>query len=284
MTRSNRLPKLWLAGACRILTVLAVVTAFPMHADAINYSTGAKLREGFYLNLYPYWYTAGTKTDKNGNAATNSLGMDKYGIFIGGSYYIGDVVLNAIVPFGQLEIGAAKERDGGLGDIQLRGGYFLPVKEVTILPALAIKVPSGSFDKNRKVNLGDGQADIMAELYLFKLFDGFSVDWLFKYSKRLRNHDTDMKPGDEFATEGLVTYKLTDTVRLGPSTTFLVGGDSSKSGLTLSASGVLRFAVGGEVFYRGFPQAKLSLAVLKDVYTQNTSEGILTMSRITIPF
>jgi hypothetical protein len=270
----------------KLLVLLLSVTAFalPPAASAINYSTGAKLDQGFYLNLYPYWYAADTRNDKNGNAVTSNLGLDKYGIVIGGSYYTGNLLLNALIPVGRLEVDAARDQDGGLGDIQLRGGYFLPVKGITILPAVAVKVPSGNFDKNRPVNFGDGQTDIMTEVYIFKLFDRFSVDWLLKYSVRLRNPDSDVTPGNEFSTEGLVTYMLWDGLRAGPSLTLCSGSDNKKAGKIQSDSGVAKLAAGGEIFYRLSPRAKFSLAVLQDVYTRNTTEGVLVQGRITIPF
>ncbi len=268
----------------QLLVLLLAIAALPLAADAINFATAAKLDEGFYLMLYPYWYTADTMSDRNGHAVTSNLGLDKYGLYTGGTYYRGDLLLNALIPVGQMEVGAARGKDWGLGDIQLRGGYFLPVEWITILPALAVKLPTGNFDKNRAVNFGDGQTDIMAEVYFFKLFDKFSVDWLLKYSVRLRNPDSDLTPGNEFSTEGLVTYKVVDGLRAGPSFTFCSGNDNKKAGQTLADSGLVKLAAGGEVDYVVSPKTKVSLAVLKDVYTRNTTEGVLVMSRITIPF
>jgi len=280
----NCLYRLFKRAALIAAAIALIVTASHSPASAINYYTGGRLPEGFYLNLYPYWFTADRRTDRNGNVVTDNLGMDKYGVFFSGCYYKGDLLLNVVVPVGRLEIDAANDSNAGFGDIQLRAGYFLPVKWVTILPAIAVKAPTGAFEKNRKVNLGDGQTDLLAEVYINKLFDRFSVDWLFKYSRRLYNHDTDIKSGDEFITEGLVTYKITDTVRFGPSVAFLIGDDINSHGKTVKESGQLKLSCGGELNYRGFQKAKLSVAVLKDVYTRNTAEGVLTLGRITIPF
>ncbi|HEX9079589.1 MAG TPA: transporter [Desulfuromonadaceae bacterium] len=271
-------------GLFPLFALLLAVTPLPRPAFAINFATGSKLEEGFYLNLYPYWYTADTMNNKNGHAIMSGLGLDKYGMYLGGTYYRGDLLLNALVPVGQEEVGAVHGKDGGLGDIQLRAGYFLPVTGITILSAVAAKVPTGSFDKNRAVNFGDGQTDIMAEMYFFKLFGRFSVDWLLKYSVRLRNPDSDLTPGNEYSTEGLVTYKLVDGLRAGPSVTFKSGADNRKAGQTLANSGLAQLAAGGEVDCVVSPQAKVSLAVLKDVYTRNTTEGLLVMGRIIIPF
>lgn len=280
----NRFGRRLTSAFLRTVAFLLIAAAYPLSAHAINYYTGGRLADGFYLNLYPYWYTADTRTDGNGKAVTNNLGLEKYGVFIGGSYYSGDLLLNILVPVGSIEVASARDKDAGLGDVQLRAGYFLPIREVTILPLLAVKVPSGGFDKQKAVNLGDGQTDIMAEVYFNKFFGRISIDWLLKYSIRLRNPDSDRTPGNEFATEGLVTCKLSDDFRLGPSAAFVIGDDLKKGGRTVADSGVLKLAVGGELVYRGLQRVKLVTAVLKDVYTENSPEGVLVMGRIHIPF
>jgi len=253
-------------------------------SSAIDFGTGAKLPEGFYLNLYPYWYAADRLTNKDGDAAIDNLGLDKYGMYLSGSYYTEHFLLNAVVPVADLKISALQGRDEGLGDCYLRAGYFLSFGGVTILPALVVKLPTGHFDKNDAVNVGDGQADVNAELYFFKVMDKFSVDWLFKYSVRQTNHHTDFNPGDEFDTEGLITYGITDKIKVGPSGVFVMGGDNKRNGLTISNSGIRKLSLGGELYYKASPRLKIAVAMLKDVDTRNTTEGTLVLSRITIPF
>ena len=267
-----------------MIVLLLVSLAFPALSPAVNFYTGGRLAEGFYLNLYPYWYSADRQTGNDGKAIINNLGLTKYGVLIGGSYYIGNLLLNVNIPVGGATISLVGEDDAGLGDVQLRAGYFLPIKVVTILPALAVKAPTGSYDSHNKVNLGDGQTDILAEVYLNKIFTRFAVDALLKYSKRLRNGDTNSTPGNEFAAEGLVTYKFCDDFRLGPSASFVVGDDNKKGGLTAGNSGLMKLAAGAELAYRGFERAKISFVVLQDVYSRNTAEGTLVTGRINLPF
>ena len=266
------------------LAFLVAVWAFTLSAHAINYYAGGRVPDGFVLNLYPYWHTADKFTGSSGKTIINNLGMDKYGVLISGSYYTGDLLLNAIVPVGKISIRTARDEDSGLGDMQARVGYFLPLKDITILPTLVVKIPTGNFDKNKTVNLGDGQIDIIAELYFNKLWEKFSTDWLAKYTVRCRNTATDVTPGNEFATEGLVTYKVTDNFRLGPSINFVSGDNNTRHGKTIADSGIMKLAVGGEFVYRGFKQCKVSLAVQKDIVTQNSTEGTLLFGRFTIPF
>jgi len=104
------------------LACLLTVCFVPLSAHAINYYAGGRVSDGFVLNLYPYWYTADKFTSSSGKTINNNLGMDKYGVLISGSYYSGDILLNAIVPIGKLSIRSAKDEDSGLGDMQIRAG------------------------------------------------------------------------------------------------------------------------------------------------------------------
>ena len=269
----------WLSITCALYACLQ-----PVPAHAINYAAASKSPPGYQLNLYPYYYSADIRTDKDGNHSANDLGLTKYGVLIGNTYYSGDFLLNVIIPVGSVEVGKLKSDDSGLGDIHLRAGYFLPVEWVTVLPALMVKTPTGSYDKNRPVNYGDGQTDLVTELYLFKLMPPFSFDGVLKYAVRFRNRDSDVKPGNEFTAEGLATVAVADKVRIGPAINFISGEDNKSGGATQHDSGLTRLAVGGEVYYGRFDNVKISLAAYQDVLTRNTNQGTLVMSRITIKF
>lgn len=253
-------------------------------ACAVNFATGAKLEPGYQLKLFPFYYCADTRTNKDGNPAVTDLGMQRYGLLISNSYLVGDLQLNAIVPVAKLEIAKQKSDDAGIGDIQLRAGWFLPVEWFTIQPNLMVKLPSGSFDKQRPVNLGDGQTDLVTELYLYKLIQPFSFDAVFKYNVRFRNPDSDLTPGNEFSAEGLVTVLLTEKVRVGPAINFLIGEDNKRAGRILPDSGLMRLSAGGEIFYGRLDHLKLSLAAYQDLVTRNTNQGVLVLSRIAFVF
>ena len=253
-------------------------------AFAINFATGAKLEQGYQLKLFPFYYCADIRTNKDGNPTVTDLGMKRYGLLISNSYLVGDLQLNAIVPVAKLEIAKQKSDDAGIGDIQLRAGWFLPVEWFTIQPNLMVKAPSGSFDKHRPVNLGDGQTDLVTELYLYKLIQPFSFDAVFKYNVRFRNPDSDLTPGNEFSAEGLVTVLLTEKVRVGPAINFLIGEDNKRAGRILPDSGLMRLSAGGEIFYGRLDHLKLSLAAYQDLVTRNTNQGVLVLSRIAFVF
>ena len=256
----------------------------PIPAHAINYATGIKAAPGYQLNLYPFYSHADIFTNKNGGHSVTDLGLNKYGVMIGNSYYAGDFLLNVNIPVGTLDVGKRKSDDTGLGDIQLRAGWFLPVETVTVMPTLVVKVPTGSYDKNHPVNFGDGQADLIAELYLFKLMPQISFDAVLKYAVRFRNPDSNVTPGNEFTAEGLATWRLAEKIRIGPAVNFIIGEDNKKSGKTVADSGLMRLSLGGEFYYGRFDHVKISLAAYQDVLSRNTTEGVLVISRFVIRF
>lgn len=263
---------------------LAFAGLWATPAFAVNFATGVKQEQGYQLKLYPFYYYADTRTDKDGNPAVTGLGMQKYGVMIGNTFQVGNLQLNAIIPVAKLEIARQKSSDTGIGDIQLRAGWSLPLDWMSVLPVLLLKAPTGSFDKQRPANLGDGQADLAAELYLFKLWSLFSCDALFKYNLRFRNPDSDLTPGNEFSTEWLATVRLAEKIRIGPALNFLIGEDNKRAGRTLPDSGLMRLSAGGEIFYGRLEHLKISLAAYQDLATRNTNQGVLVMSRIAFVF
>lgn len=270
---------MWMMLVCFVCASL-----LPAIAHAVNFATGAKAPPGYQLKLFPFYYTADTRTNKDGNPVVTDLGLKKYGVCIGNFYQIGDVQLNVIIPAGAVEVGKLKSDDSGVGDIQLRTGWYPPVEWASVLPSLMVKVPTGSFDKKRAANMGDGQTDVVAELYFFKLTQPFSFDAVIKYNVRFRNSDSDVTPGNEFTAEGLLTWRLAEKIRVGPAVNFLIGGDNKKAGKTVDDSGLMRLSAGGEIWYGRFDHVKLSLAAYRDVLTRNTNEGFTVLSRIVFVF
>jgi hypothetical protein len=268
-----------------LLTACLGCLALPTSdACAVNFAAGAKSSPGYQFKLFPFYYAADIRTNKDGDPAVRDLGLKKYGAMIGNFYQVGDLQLNAIIPVGKVEIDKLSSNDGGLGDIQLRAGWYPPVEWASILSGLMVKMPTGNFDKNNKANFGDGQTDLVAELYIFKLMQPFSFDALLKYNIRFRNHDTDVTPGNEFSAEALVTYRLAERIRVGPAVNFLVGADNKKGGNMVADSGLMRLSAGGEIWFGRLDHAKISLAAYKDLVTRNTNEGVTVMSRIVFEF
>ncbi|PKN12249.1 MAG: hypothetical protein CVU69_08645 [Deltaproteobacteria bacterium HGW-Deltaproteobacteria-4] len=268
----------------RLALVSLLSLLLPVVALAVNFAAGAKAPAGHQFKLYPYFYSADTKTDKDGNPAIRELGLKKYGVQIFNSYQTGDLNLSAIIPISRVEVAKFDAVDSGIGDIQLRLGYYLPVEWATFLPVLMVKIPFGNYDKNALVNVSDGQSDLVAELYFFKLVQPLSFDAVIKYAKRFRNHDNDFTPGNEFSAEGLLTWRLAEKIRFGPAINFVVGGENRREGKSVADSGLMRLAAGGELYYARIDRMIISLAAYQDLLTRNSNSGILVMSRFAIDF
>lgn len=274
-----KVPAIWML--CTFLVSTSLLSG-PVYA--VNFAAGAKPEPGYSFKMYPFYYFVDTRTDKDGHAKVTDLGMKKYGVVIGNSYQIGNLQLSALIPFAKLEVAKLKASDNGIGDIQLRAGWFLPLEWITVQPALMVKVPSGSFNKQHAVNLGDGQTDLATELYLYKLMQPFSFDAVLKYNVRFHNTDSDVTPGNEFSAEGLVTVRLAKKIRIGPAINFVIGEDNKRGGIKVPDSGMMRLAAGGEIYYGRFKHLKLSLAVYKYLVTRNANQGVLVINRIAFVF
>lgn len=256
----------------------------PTTVHAVNLGGAYKSKPGYSLKLYTLYYDADTRSDKDGRSTVTDLGLKKYGFSIGNCLQIGDLQLNAIIPVNTVEVNKLHDRTTGLGDVLLSAGWFLPVESVNILPTVAVKVPTGNFDKAHQANSGDGQTDLLLGVYFFKLLQPFSFDALVKYNVRFRNQDNDITPGNEFSVESLVTLRLVEGVRIGPAINFTIGGDSKKGGKTVVDSGLMRLSAGWEIYYGRLDQVKISLAAYQDLLTRNTTEGVLVLSRIIFTF
>ena len=270
--------------SCILLACLTYFSLRPATVNAINLGGAYKPQPGYGLKLYTLYYDADIRTNKDGKPVVNNLGLKKQGVAIGNCYQIGDLQLNAIIPVSKIEVEKLKGSDAGLGDILLSAGWFLPVEWANILPAVGVKIPTGSFDRNHAVNNGDGQTDMIMGLYLFKLMQPLSFDAVVKYAVRFRNPDSDFTPGNEFSADGLVTLRLVEGIRIGPAVNFIIGADNKKGGKTLADSGLMRLSAGGEVYYGRLDHVKISLAAYQDVLTRNTFEGVLVLSRIILVF
>lgn len=249
---------------------------------AVDYLDGFHCPDGFYFVEYPVWYSADRLMDADGHTSVDHLGLNKYASITRGIYYSGPLAFNVIVPAGYLKIDALGDSDSGLGDSIVGAGYFLPVNWAAILPVVQLKLPTGSFHSGSKVNFGDGQMDVRAELYMNKFIGKASVDVAFRYWLRLENSDISWKPGDEFYAETVVTYPLTSKIRLGPDLLCCFGRDGEQDGLTVADSAVSSVSAGGQLIYQA-NNVQFMLDCTIDLSARNAPEGRLVKGRICIP-
>ena len=255
-----------------IVLILALFFVATPTVQAVNFGDGYKL-EGAFLALYPYWYTANRYNNDHGDAVTKKLRYDAYVTLIRPLYYKGNFTFNATIPVAKVKNGFLDGSDSGIGDIRLGMGYFLPIKEISILPMIQVKFRTGNFSVHDSVNLGDGQTDIRLETYFNKfLFDyKIGIDGALRYFVRCKENGVD--PGNEFYVEALTTYQILKSMWIGPSAIYMIG-DKDKEKVSL----------GGELIYRYNPKFLVLLNIMNDVKTRNQMQGTLYMMKFTIGF
>ncbi len=253
----------------RLAIVLLLFVVFPRIALAVNFYDGSRAKQGFCFLTYTYAYFADETTNKNGKTSNKDFGLFSAQEMLRLSYYSPDFVATVVVPFGYTNISSLDQDSFGLGDINLGAGYFLPVKQVDILPMLFVKFPSGEYSASKAANIGSNQYDIAPMIFLHKTMGKFSVDAAVKYYFRLENNATDVLPGDELHLQGLLGYNITDKFRLGPSINWMISKNKKQNGSEVSGSARERLSMGADFYYR-FSWLSVTLTYLYDVYTENS--------------
>jgi hypothetical protein len=256
----------------RLYSVLVfLLVIIPNVAFAVNFYDGSRA-QGTYFLTYTSVYSADEVTNKNGNTTVRNFGYFNAQELLRLCYYSHDFVATALVPFGETDIHSMSQNSSGLGDINLGAGYFLPFKNIDILPMLFVKFPTGVYDASKTANIGSNQYDIKPAIFLYKSFGDFSIDAAVKYYFRLKNETTKTLPGDELYVQCLLGYNVTDKFKLGPSINWMISGNKETNGVKVSDSARETLSVGADVYYR-FSWLSVTFTYLYDVYAENSTKG-----------
>ena len=255
-----------------ISILLFLLFIMPNVAFAVNFYDGARAKQGTYFLTYSSVYTADETTNQSGNISKKDFGLWSAQELLRLCYYSPDFVATALVPYGYMEINSLDQDSSGLGDINLGAGYFLPIKQVDILPMIFVEFPTGEYDSSKAANIGSNQYDIKPVIFLHKSFGDFSIDAAAKYFFRLKNETTNVLPGDEFHLQCLLGYNLTEKFKLGPSINWMTSKDKEQNGVSISSSARETLSMGADIYYR-FSWLSVTFTYLYDVYTENSSQG-----------
>jgi hypothetical protein len=181
-------------------------------------------------------------------------------------------VLIAFLPIGHLQSGFYDISSQGIGDVNLGAGYFLPVKQLDILPMLFVKFPTGEYDSKKSVNYGTNQYDIKPVIFLYKALGRFSIDAAVKYHFRTKNPSTNISPGNEVYLQCLLGWKLTDYCKVGPSLNWMKSGSQENNGVKVNQSKRESLSAGADIYLR-FPILSVTLTYLKDIHSENSTKG-----------
>ncbi len=244
----------------------------PKVAFSVDFYDGARAPQGNYFLTYSYVYTADEMTDKNGNTSKSNVGLVNAEELLRFCYYSPDFVATALVPTGFIDIQSLNQNSSGLGDINLGVGYFLPFKQIDILPMIFVEFPTGQYNASKAVNIGSNQYDIKPMIFLYKSFGDFSIDAAVEYYFRLKNETTNVLPGDELYVQCLLGYNITDKFKLGPAINWMISKDEEQNGVAVSGSARETLSVGAEVYYH-FSWLSVAFTYLYDVHTENSPKG-----------
>jgi len=255
-----------------LTAVLCLISVFPDNVFAVNFYDGSRAKEGFYFLTYTYACYAGETTDKSGKVTDKDFGLFSAQEILRLCYYSPDFVATVVLPFGYTKISSLDQDSFGLGDLSIGAGYFLPVKQVDILPMLFVKFPTGEYDAAKTANIGSNQFDISPMIFLYKTMGNFSIDTAVKYYFRLKNNDTGVSPGDELRLEGCIGYHITEKFKAGPSVNWMKSRDKKLNGTRVSGSAREKLSPGADFYYR-FSWLSVTLTYLYDAYAENTPRG-----------
>lgn len=253
-----------------VFTLLYLI--IPDTCLAVNFYDGARAPKGLYALSYTTFYAADKTTDAKGKRVKDNYGYKKVEELLRLCYYSPDLALTILVPAGYMRVGYYDSDSYGLGDVNIGGGYFLPIKKADILPMLFIKFPTGEYDSSKTVNYGTHQYDIKPMVFLYKQFDKFSVDAAVKYFFRLENESNHTAPGDEWHLQCLLGYNVTKNLKLGPSVSWMTSGHQRLNDIIRDDTAKESFSLGGDIYYR-LPAVSLSVTYLHDLRTENSTKG-----------
>ncbi len=238
--------------------------AYPNGAE--GFMAGAVPPPGFYYLNYLNHYGADKLMDNNGNEigdfelkaiANVSRFVYTSPIKILGGYWGGQVIIPLVTLDAKLSInpGPGKvfdDSDSGLGDIVI-DPFLVSWHSKNWHQAIGLDIilPTGSYDKNRPVNVGRNYTTfepIYAVTYISD--DGWDLSGKFLYDFNTKNDDTNYKSGEEFHFDYAIGKQIDKAWKVG------VGGyyykqttDDENNGVEVANNRGQVFAMGPQVQY-----------------------------------
>jgi hypothetical protein len=254
------------------LFILSALLILPSSSFAVNFYDGVRAPDGVYLLTYSSLYYADKTTDSEGKTSKSGYGYRKLEELLRFCYYNKDLVLTVLMSTGDVHSEFYHTSSGGLGDINLGAGYFLPVKEADILPMLFVKFPTGEYDSHKSINYGTNQYDIKPTVFIYKALGRLSFDAAVKYFIRAENFSTDVIPGNELYLQVLLGWQFTKKIKAGPSFNWMKSSSQKIAGTKVSLSRRESLSVGADVYLR-FKPLSVALTYLRDIRAENTTKG-----------
>lgn len=287
-----RLPKVWLhsrmSAAKKKLTLAALSLAMmlPLAAHAIDVDIGdfVPAPEGKTVGLLYYQhvernslYTQGQKAALNPRLVSD-IGIARLVHYtsIGGLAFAPQVLL----PFGRLDAGrdtAALGQTSGVGDIILAAPFW-PVNDAASRTYLGIApylyLPTGSYDRNRALNLGEHRWKFDLQVGFVK---GFTDKWYLDLTGDVMFYGKNDDYGSNGATQrqkplfqgqSYLRYQFTPAANIFVGLSQNWGGETRVDGVDGNDEARQRKASIGGSWFIG-PKTQLLGAIGHDLYVQN---------------
>ncbi len=274
-------------GKMRILLTIAVSLILTAGAyGQFNDFDNVPYSEGFYLQAYPGFSTASKAFNQDGDSYDYSESWSRVGFAARPAYYgmVGENrwMVSAFLPFVSNNPPAG-DSEAGVGDVQLSAAYWLidQHKDGMYLSFWVwADVPTGDDEKF----LGNGQMNIRPGVAFAKESQQWRGQASIYYNLRMKNSDTEVKPGDEIWANANFGYWVSPQAMPGLELQTGFGQDGSWNDIDIPESGQQWFRVGPYVEYQVNPQIGLKVSGLYNVMGKNNPQSIDIGARLTWGF
>ncbi|MBF0558355.1 MAG: transporter, partial [Nitrospirae bacterium] len=239
------------AGLLPFLFVILLFTGECLGTDPYD---NIAVPPGPYLSTYPYYFSSSELADKNGNRISKDPDAKTYQNTLKFNYYDKTVlpntsVLAILVPGGCTQM--LGDHDCGIGDLLLVAGYWLvddPDSKTWFGIRPSLSVPTGSYDKNRKANMGSNVWQVRPIVFFAKQFWKIDLELTAKYNIFTKNDDTHTRQGNQVIFEEYAGYFIRPDLLLGFHFNGIWGQDTIVNGAPIHESGVQKYQAGPSIF------------------------------------
>jgi len=240
---------------------------------------------GFFVQGYPAYVTASKIYDADGESQDLANNWKGFSFAVRPSY-CGTVnnhrwTLSAVVPYASYDLGVG-ETQSGISDVQVSAAYWLWDNRNNNYLSVWFwtDVPTGDDEKG----LGTGQMNLRPGLaYSWDKYP-YQVQTSAFYNLRMKNSDTELKPGDEIWANFSVGYSFQPNFMLGAELESSWGQDEKLNSVTVTDSKENSFKVGPSVQYQLMPNLGFKVKGLYTAFGKNTPQTFDIWARLSYSF
>ncbi|MFH2044361.1 MAG: transporter [Pseudomonadota bacterium] len=240
---------------------------------------------GSYFSLYPVYYTASKLKNNKGKTLLINIDARVYETVLKFTTYNKSFLPNTLGFTLLLHAGRKDlrgEHDLGIGDLTVGLGYWFiddPVSKTYFVLGSFLDIPTGDYNKNRIVNMGENVWKIRPVLGMAKQLGKFNIETALFYNIFTENNDTNTKEGNETILEVYVGYMIYPGLLAGGNFNATFGVNKTVNGHKIHDSGIRRFQVGPSIYWNTGNRLCITLSALSEFGVRNTSQGYLFTGR-----